>query len=74
MMAQIDFQITCRVRRMRLARLLMRLIGVVGRCLPRSLVERWVRAVVCKVAVFELQIGDQRWQRVPINPDEVQFA
>jgi hypothetical protein len=60
---------------MRLAKVLMRAIGITGRVLPRRVVEQLARAVICRVAIFEVQIGEARhWQRVRVNPDEVQFA
>ncbi|MFB3882881.1 MAG: hypothetical protein ACE149_16575 [Armatimonadota bacterium] len=66
----LHLHIDVRVRRMGLARLLMRAIGMARPLLRHTWTLALVRAVVCRVAIFEVRAG-RDWSRICIDPSEV---
>ena len=73
-MMDITLKVCCRTRRMRLACGLMRVLSVAKYCLPRHWTETLARKVICQIAIIELRIGEGRWQRCKIKPEEIAFA
>jgi len=74
MMPDFEIVVAIRVRRRCLAGALLRMLALGRRCMPMLWFTALARAIVCRVAIVELRIGDDRWRRMRISPDEVLVA